>query len=126
VIEIFHRVEQYRPLIIVGVLSAVIGVILYRFFVYRTQVATGDRTDLPMYAKPVEKVTQAIENVAERALDKMEHAVGHAIEKVTHHRQPDEAGQKPSGEMPKVSTEPSANGAATPAPVPKPTQAAPG
>jgi len=126
VMEIFHRVEQYRPLIIVGVLSAVIGVILYRFFVYRTQVATGDRTDLPMYAKPVEKVTQAIENVAERALDKMEHAVGHAIEKVTHHRQPDEVGKKPSGEMPKVSTEPSANGVATPAPAAKPTQAAPG
>jgi hypothetical protein len=63
--------------------------------------------------------------VAERALDKVEHAVEHAIEKVTH-RHPDEAGRKPPGEMPKVAIEPSANGVATPAPTAKPTQAAPG
>jgi membrane protein DedA with SNARE-associated domain len=111
VLEIFHQVEHYRPLIIVGVLSAVVGVIVYRFFIYRSNVPTGDRTDLPLYAKPVEKVTQAIEQVAERALDKMAHGVEHAIEKVTH-RHPDEP---KSGEMPKIAIpEPSANGVVMP------------
>ncbi|HEY2787074.1 MAG TPA: DedA family protein [Fimbriiglobus sp.] len=105
VLEVFSKIEQYRPIIVVGVLSAVAGVIIYRLVANRTTVNTGDRTDLPIYAKPVEKVTQAIEQAAERALDKMEHA----IDKVKHHRHPDDVAKKPSGEMPKVPV-PSANG----------------
>ncbi len=106
VLEVFHQIEYYRPLIVVGVLSAVAGVIIYRLVANRTKLNTGDRTEMPIYAKPVEKVTQAIEQVAERALDKVEYA----IDKVKHHRHPeDPASKRPSSEIPKVPV-PSANG----------------
>lgn len=94
VLDVFHRIEHYKQLVAFGILSAVAGVILYRLFIDR-RVTTGESKDVPMIVKPVEKVTEAVEHVVEKAYDKVVHR---------HHdeKPPDEA--KPP--------EPSANGAA--------------
>jgi membrane protein DedA with SNARE-associated domain len=69
VLEAFHRAEQYRALIAFGLLSAVVGIVLYRIAVNR-RVATGTQAEVPIYNKPVEKVTEAAEHAVEAAIKK--------------------------------------------------------
>jgi membrane protein DedA with SNARE-associated domain len=95
VLDVFHRIEQYKQLVVVGVLSAAAGVILYKLFVDR-RVTTGEKKDVPMIVKPVEKVTEVVEHAVEKAYDKVVHR--------HHDEKPPEAEAKPP--------EPSANGAA--------------
>ena len=59
----------YLPLCAVG------GVVLYRLLINR-RVTTGESKDVPMIVKPVEKVTEAMEHVVEKAYDKVVH-MGH-------------------------------------------------
>jgi membrane protein DedA with SNARE-associated domain len=101
VLDVFHRIEQYKQLVVVGVLSAAAGVILYKLFVDR-RVTTGESKDVPMIVKPVEKVTEAVEHVVEKAYDKVVHR--HHDEKPPEEAKPPEGEEKPP--------EPSANGAA--------------
>jgi membrane protein DedA with SNARE-associated domain len=85
VLEAFHRAEQYRALIIFGVLSAVVGVILYKLAANRKVVA-GSSSEVPIYNKPVEKVTEAVEKTVEKAVVK-------TIDIVTHLRHPEKPGE---------------------------------
>ncbi len=70
VLVVFHKIELYRPLIIVGVLSAVAGVIIYRLIENR-RVNTGSTSDVPSYMRPVEKVTEAVEHAFEKTVKKV-------------------------------------------------------
>ncbi len=72
VLDVFHRIEEYRQLLVFGILCAVGGVILYRLLINR-RVTTGDEKDVPMLAKPVERVTEAVEHVVEKAYDVVLH-----------------------------------------------------
>ena len=77
VLEVFHKIHQYRPLVIVAILSAVAGAVLYRLF-FNRNVTTGSSIDVPTLAKPVEKVEQAIMG----ALDAVTHMGHHADKSV--------------------------------------------
>ncbi|MGL4423390.1 MAG: hypothetical protein ACRCZF_22220, partial [Gemmataceae bacterium] len=68
VLEAYHFAERYRALVMFGILSAVVGVILYRLFTSRTIVTTGSPAEVPIYNKPVEKVTEATEMAVEKAI----------------------------------------------------------
>lgn len=89
VLDVFHRIEQYKQLLAFGILCAVGGVVLYRLFIDR-RVTTGESKDVPMIVKPVEKVTEAVEHVVEKAFDKVVH-LGHGEAK---------AEEKPKAEEP--------------------------
>jgi membrane protein DedA with SNARE-associated domain len=84
VIDAFHKVEPYRPLILVGVLSAVAGVIVYHLFFTR-KVTTGSHQEVPLYNRPVEKMTEVVEHAVEKAVEK-------AVEVVHHRTHPEKSG----------------------------------
>ncbi|MBL8865862.1 MAG: DedA family protein [Gemmataceae bacterium] len=92
VLEVFHKIEQYRQLLVFGILCAVGGVILYRLLINR-RVTTGESKDVPMIVRPVEKVTEAMEHAVEKAFDAVVH-MGHAEEK------PKAEGSKPPESSP--------------------------
>lgn len=124
VLDAFHMVEPYRPLILVGVLSAVAGVIVYHLFAAR-KVSTGSPGEVPLYNRPVEKVTEVVEHAVERAVERMEHAV----ERVVHHRSHAEREKAHAPPVPSVDPlptpdaappQPSANGTVEPRPIPGP------
>lgn len=91
VLDVFHRIEQYKQLLAFGILCAVGGVVLYRLFIDR-RVTTGESKDVPMIVKPVEKVTEAVEHAVEKAFDAVVH-MGHGEDR---HR----AEEKPKAEEP--------------------------
>ena len=83
-VEAIEAVDRHRPLVAVAVLSALFGIILYKFLTSRT-LSTGDPEQIPMLAKPVGVVTHAVEQTIEKAvektkdvLDKVTHPFGHA------------------------------------------------
>ncbi|MFO0938043.1 MAG: DedA family protein [Gemmataceae bacterium] len=67
-----HAAERYRPLVIVVVLAAIGGMILYRLLANRRGV-TGSPEEIPMDMKPVGAVTHAVEQAMEYAFDKVTH-----------------------------------------------------
>jgi membrane protein DedA with SNARE-associated domain len=82
VLVVFNKVNEYRPLVAVGVLSAVVGILIYKFVVARP-VAVGDPVHVPeLVKKPAEAVA---------------HMVDHVVESVTHRHHAD----KPAEEKPK-------------------------
>lgn len=104
VLEVFHRVEEHRPLILVGVLSAVAGVIIYHLFFTR-HVTTGSPKEVPLYNRPVEKVTEAVEHAVEMAVERVVHH---------HHHRHHHSDKPPAAEeSAKPRLEPSANGVRT-------------
>lgn len=92
VLVVFHKIEHYKQLVVYGVLSAVVGVVLYKLFFDR-HVATGSQKDVPILAKPVEKVTEAVEHAVEKAAVKTYNAVVHR-----HHHDKDKAADAPPPE----------------------------
>ena len=69
VLEIFNKINAYKPLVVVSLLSAVAGA-LFQKYVLNRHVSTGKPPEVPkIIAKPAEVVA---------------HAVGAAVEKVTH------------------------------------------
>lgn len=84
VLEVVKAVEKYRPLAMVAILSAVAGVLAYKYLGSR-RVSTGNPEQLPnIISRPGEALGHAIERTVEMTIEK-------PIGKVTHH------GQKPSG-----------------------------
>jgi membrane protein DedA with SNARE-associated domain len=90
VMEAYHRAEQYKPLFVFGMLSAWIGIILYRVVTSR-QVSTGAPEDVPIYNKPVEKVTEAAEHAVELALKKTAAVTMGVMSHLSHPDKPAEA-----------------------------------
>lgn len=103
VLEIFNKINAYRPLVVVAVLSAVAGA-LFQKYVLTRQVSTGEPVHVPpIIAKPAGAIGHAVE----RAVEAVAHTAGR------HHDKPGDsnAGTKPP-------PDPSSNGA-TPADTPK-------
>lgn len=97
VLEVFNKIEQYRPLVMVAVLSAVAGVIGYKYLVSR-KVATGNPSELPnIISKPGDALSHAIEKTAEMTIEKAMEKTGEVIEKVTH---PSKIGKIPEAPQP--------------------------
>lgn len=94
VLDVFHRIESHRKLIAIGVLSAAVGILLYRLVTLR-KVATGTVEELPLYAKPVEKVVEKVEKAAEKAIEKVAH-MSHADKPPE--PPPADAGAKPAAD----------------------------
>ncbi len=76
VLVVFHKIEHYKQLVVYGVLSAAVGIVLYKLFFDR-KTATGSPKEVPMFAKPVERVTEAVEHVVEKAAAKAYDVVVH-------------------------------------------------
>jgi hypothetical protein len=102
-------VDEYRPLVMVSVLSAVAGA-LFQKYVLTRKVSTGEPPP-PIIAKPAEALTHAVERAAE--------VVAHVAHRHHHHDKPaehpvaepprEEAAAKPAEPRP---AEPSPNGPA--------------
>ena len=82
-VEAIEAAERHRPMVVVAILSAALGIILYRFLTSRT-LSTGDPAKIPTLAKPVGAVTFAVEQVVEMAVEKTVEKTKDAFEKVTH------------------------------------------
>jgi membrane protein DedA with SNARE-associated domain len=83
-----QAVERHRPTILLAILSAFLGVLLYRFLTTRT-LSTGDPEKIPVYAKPVGAAAHAVEVVVEKAVEKTAHMTKDVIDKVAHpHHKP--------------------------------------
>jgi membrane protein DedA with SNARE-associated domain len=77
VLVVFRQIDQYRPLVMVAVLSAVAGA-LFQKYVLTTKVSTGEPPHVPpIIAMPAGAVVHAVEKAVE--------AVAH----VAHHHKPD-------------------------------------
>ena len=72
VLEIFKKLEAYRPLVIVSILSAVAGALIQKY-VFSRKVSTGEQPHLP--------------KVVTLPAEAMAHAVEMAVEKVTNRHQ---------------------------------------
>ncbi|CAN5486233.1 hypothetical protein BH11PLA2_BH11PLA2_34260 [soil metagenome] len=83
VLEVFSKIDQYRPLVVVAVLSAIAGVFLYRFISSR-KVATGTHSEVPMLNRPMEMVTEVATQAVEKTAAAAAHTVEKAIDVVTH------------------------------------------
>jgi hypothetical protein len=103
-LEIFKRLDEYRPLIVVAVLSAIAGALVQKYLLNR-KVSTGEPPHVPPYlAKPAGAVVHAVERAAE--------VVAH----VAHRHHPEKtADSHASGSKP---SEPSVNGTPPAAAVP--------
>lgn len=101
-VEAIEAVDRHRPLAAVAVLSAVLGMILYKFLTNRT-LSTGDPEQIPSYAKPVGAMTHAVEQGIEKAVERTKVV----LDKVTHpHRRPPDFPPAPSeaGPLPESTT----------------------
>ncbi|MDB5309861.1 MAG: hypothetical protein JWO38_4063 [Gemmataceae bacterium] len=103
VVEIFKRIEQYRPVVVVAILSGLAGALVHKYLLTR-MVSTGEPPHVPdIISKPAEAVAHAVEKAAV--------AVAHAAHVGHRHEEP-KADAAPA--------EPSPNGVAAPHHVPDP------
>lgn len=79
VLDVFHSAERYKLPIALMVLSAVVGVVLYRMVTNKSKVNTGAKEDVPLPLKPVEAVTEAVELAMEKAIERTIDAVVHRV-----------------------------------------------
>jgi len=84
-VEAIQAVDRHRPIVVVAVLSAVVGIVIYKFATSR-RLSTGDIRDIPVYVKPVGVVTHAIEQTIEKSVAKTVETTTELIQKVTHSR----------------------------------------
>jgi membrane protein DedA with SNARE-associated domain len=75
--------EEYRPWVIVGVLTVVALVVVYKLF-WKRKLSTGDMADVPGIMKPVGAVTHAIEQGIERTMETGYAAAAKVVDVVTH------------------------------------------
>lgn len=82
-VEAVTAADRYRPMILVAVLAAVLGAVLYKFITSR-KLSTGNVEDIPTIVKPVGAVTHAVERTIEMTVDKTFETAAVMIDKVTH------------------------------------------
>ena len=82
-VEAIKAVDRHRPMVILAILSAAGGVVIYKFLT-SWNLATGSVEDIPAYAKPVGVVTNAIEKTVEMTIEKTIEKTASVIDKVTH------------------------------------------
>ena len=84
VLEIFKKIDAYRPLVVVAIFSGVAGALIQKYVLTR-KVSTGEPPPA-IINKPAEALTHAVERAAE--------VVGH-IAHVGHHSEPKPEDPKP-------------------------------
>jgi membrane protein DedA with SNARE-associated domain len=68
VLVIFNRINEYRPLVVVAVLSGVTGALIQKYILSRP-VSTGEPPHVPpIIAKPAVAAAHAVEKVVEKAV----------------------------------------------------------
>jgi len=82
-VEAVTAADRYRPMILVAVLAAVLGAVLYKFITSR-RLSTGNLEEIPSLVKPVGAVTHAVERTIEITMDKTFETAAVMIDKVTH------------------------------------------
>lgn len=75
--------EEYRPWVIVGILTLVGGFVLYKLF-WKRKLSSGDMEDVPGLMKPVGAVTHAIEQGIEMSAEMGYAAAARVMDVVTH------------------------------------------
>lgn len=86
VLVIFNRINEYKPLVIVAVLSAIAGAMIQKYILSR-HISTGEPPHVPAaIAKPAVAAAHVVEKVVEKAVETV---TGHH-----HHKEPPSAGQK--------------------------------
>ncbi len=74
VLVVFNKINHYKPLLLVGLLSGVAGILVYKYLLSR-RVAVGEPVHVPpMIAKPAEAVAHMVENAVERVTHRHHHA----------------------------------------------------
>jgi|YNPMSStandDraft_1061717.scaffolds.fasta_scaffold02664_2 membrane protein DedA with SNARE-associated domain len=77
VLVVFRQIqkvqEEYRPLVIVAVLSGIAGVLIHKYLFSR-RVVVGDPAEVPtLIARPAEVITQALESAVEKVTRRSHH-----------------------------------------------------
>jgi hypothetical protein len=63
---VFNKIDEYRPLVMVAILSAVAGALIQKFIISR-HVSTGEAPHVPkIISKPAEAVAHVIESAVEK------------------------------------------------------------
>ncbi len=89
VLEIFNRINAYRPQVVLVVLSYVAGVLSHKY-IFMWKISTGEPPKVPqIIVKPAEAVVHAVEKAAE--------VVGHMAH-VGHHHEPEPSQNGAAGE----------------------------
>ncbi len=95
-VETIKAVDKHRPLAIMVVVAAICGVVLFKVLANR-RVSTGDVDEIPIYAKPVGAVANAVERTIEKTVGKTVGGAAYVLEKVKH---PLGGGHQPPAEKP--------------------------
>lgn len=98
-----NKAEEYRPWVVVGILTIVALIVLYKLF-WKRKLSTGDLADVPGLMKPVGVVTHAIEQGIEKTVEGGLAAAAKVMDVVTHplgHKPPPHAeASKPGPDTP--------------------------
>jgi len=94
VLEIFNKINAYRPLVVVAILSAIAGALVQKYVISR-KVSTGEPPPA-IINKPAEALTHAVEKAAE--------VVGHMAH-VGHHHDAKPDAEKPATPTPAAPSE---------------------
>ncbi len=71
VLVIFNRINEYKPLVVVAVLSGVAGALIQKYILSRP-VSTGEAPHVPsMISKPAVAAAHVVEKVMEKAVEKV-------------------------------------------------------
>ena len=71
VLEIFKKINEYKPLVVVAVLSGIAGALIQKYILSR-QVSTGEAPHVPsMISKPAVAAAHVVEKVMEKAVEKV-------------------------------------------------------
>jgi membrane protein DedA with SNARE-associated domain len=91
VVEIVKKLEQYRPLVVVLVLSGVVGALIQKY-AFNRKVSTGDPPHVPqIISRPAEAVVHVVEKAAE--------AVVHAAHVGHRHDTPEDPPPDPASDI---------------------------
>lgn len=73
VLVIFNKINEYRPLVVVAILSGIAGALIQRYLLNR-RVSTGEPPHMPkIITKPAEAIGHAIESAVEKVTGRHHH-----------------------------------------------------
>ncbi len=69
VLEIFNKINAYKPLVVVAILSGIAGAMIHRYVIMR-HISTGEPPHVPdIISKPAVAVGHAVEKAVEKAVE---------------------------------------------------------
>lgn len=83
VLELYNQIRKYESLVVVGVLSGLVGILIYKYILSREsrEVATGEPVHVP--------------NIVKKPAEAMAHMMENAVERVTHRHQAEKPSDPP-------------------------------